>query len=67
MRANIISFQVYIDSNGNLMTDFSKLQEEGLALFDVEDRVYVKKALHEATVKLEGLHNYLQKELQALC
>lgn len=66
MRANIISFQVYIDSNGNLMTDFSKLQEKGLDLFDVEDRVYVEKALREATVKLEGLHNYLQKELQAL-
>lgn len=66
MRANIISFQVYIDSNGNLMTDFNKLQEKGLDLFDVEDRVYVKKALQEATVKLEGLHNYLQKELQAL-
>ncbi len=66
MRANIISFQVYIDSNGNLMTDFNKLQEEGLDLFDIEDRVYVEKVVREATVKLEGLDDYLQSYQQAL-
>jgi hypothetical protein len=66
MRGNIISFQVYIDSNGNLMTEFSRLPDEGLKIFDTEDKPYIKKVLNEASVKLEGLHDYLEKELQAL-
>ena len=66
MRGNIISFQVYFDSKGNLMTELSKLPLEGLSLFNDADRPYVKKILNEAGLKLEGLHEYLQKELQAL-
>lgn len=66
MRANIVSFQLFIDSKGNLMTEFRQLQEEGLKIFDPEDRVYIRKVRQEASVKLEGLHNYLQRELQAL-
>ena len=66
MRGNIISFQVYIDSKGNLMTEFSRLRDEGLKIFDTEDKPYIKKVLNEASVKLEGLHDYLEKELQAL-
>ena len=56
----------YFDSKGNLMTELSKLPLEGLSLFNDADRPYVKKILNEAGLKLEGLHEYLQKELQAL-
>ena len=66
MRGNIISFQVYFDSKGNLMTELSRLPLEGLVLFHDEDKPYVRKVLNEAGLKLEGLHEYLQKELQAL-
>lgn len=66
MRGNIISFQVYIDSKGNLMTEYSRLPDEALKIFDTEDKPYIKKVLNEASVKLEGLHAYLEKELQAL-
>jgi hypothetical protein len=48
------------------MTELSKLPLEGLSLFNDADRPYVKKILNEAGLKLEGLHEYLQKELQAL-
>ena len=41
MRGNIISFQVYIDSKGNLMTELSKLPLEGLSLFNGAERPYV--------------------------
>jgi hypothetical protein len=59
MRGNLISFQVYFDSKGNLMTELSKLPLEGLSLFNDADRPYVKKILNEAGLKLEGLHEYL--------
>ena len=54
MRGNLISFQVYFDSKGNLMTELSKLPLEGLSLFNDADRPYVKKILNEAGLKLEG-------------
>jgi hypothetical protein len=57
MRGNLISFQVYFDSKGNLMTELSKLPLEGLSLFNDADRPYVKKILNEAGLKLEGLHD----------
>ena len=52
MRGNLISFQVYFDSKGNLMTELSKLPLEGLSLFNDADRPYVKKILNEAGLKL---------------
>ena len=48
------------------MTEFSRLPEDGLKIFDTEDKPYIKKVLKEASIKLEGLHDYLEKELQAL-
>jgi len=48
------------------MTEFSRLPDEGLKIFDTADKPYIKKVLNEASVKLEGLHDYLEKELQAL-
>lgn len=48
------------------MTEYSRLPDEGLKMFDNYDKPYIKKVLNEASVKLEGLHAYLEKELQAL-
>jgi hypothetical protein len=61
MRGNLISFQVYFDSKGNLMTELSKLPLEGLSLFNDADRPYVKKILNEAGLKLEVCMNTYRK------
>ena len=64
---NIISFKVFIDAKGVLMTEYKKLPvEEVKNVFDKEDTPFIEKVLKEAAPKLESLHAYLEKELSAL-
>ena len=64
---NIISFRVFIDRRGNLLTEFKNLPVEKVdTVFDKTDTPLVQKIIREATTKLEGLHEYLEKELGAL-
>ena len=57
---NIISFRVFIDRKGNLVTEFKNLPVEKVAtVFDKTDTPFVKKVIREASIKLEGLHEYL--------
>ena len=62
----ILSFKIIIDSKGNLMTELSRLPLEDVhKVFAGEDLTIVKKILQEGLVKLEGLHDYLESELDA--
>jgi len=62
----ILSFKIIIDSKGNLVTELSKLPiEDAHKVFAGEDLTIVKKILQEGLVKLEGLHDYLESELDA--
>ena len=64
---NIISFRVFIDRKGTLLTEFKNLPVEKVdTVFDKTDTPLVQKIIREATTKLEGLHEYLEKELGAL-
>jgi len=64
---NIISFRVFIDRRGNLLTEFKNLPVEKVdTVFDKTDTPLVQKIIREASTKLEGLHEYLEKELGAL-
>jgi len=64
---NIISFRVFIDRKGTLLTEFKNLPVEKVdTIFDKTDTPLVQKIIREATTKLEGLHEYLEKELGAL-
>lgn len=64
---NIISFKVFLDSRGTLMTEYRKFPKDKVsAFFEEEDSILVRKILDEAEVKLDGLHDKLERELQAL-
>ena len=64
---NIISFRIFIDRKGTLLTEFKNLPVEKVdTIFDKTDTPLVQKIIREATTKLEGLHEYLEKELGAL-
>ena len=46
---NIISFRVFIDRKGNLVTEFKNLPVEKVAtIFDKTDTPFVKKIIREA-------------------
>jgi hypothetical protein len=64
---NIISFKVFLDSRGTLMTEYRKFPKDKVsAFFEEEDSILVRKILDEVEVKLDGLHDKLERELQAL-
>jgi|TARA_R110002072_G_scaffold67045_3_gene164806 hypothetical protein len=65
---NILSFKILVDSKGNLVTELSGVPEEDVAKIfkEEEERVVINKIIKEGLVKLATLHEYLEKELQAL-
>ena len=65
---NILSFKILVDSKGNLVTELSGVPEEDVdKIFkEEEERVVINKIIKEGLVKLATLHEYLEKELQAL-
>ena len=68
MRGNIISFQVYFDSKGNLMTELSAFPEKEIKniFTDASMQAYVKTILRECHLKLDDLHALLESNIQAL-
>ena len=66
-QGNIISFQVFIDNKGNLVTEFKHLPiEEVTKVFNKYDTPFVQKIIRDTKPKLEGLHSYLEEELNSL-
>jgi len=67
MEGNIVSFKVFINSRGQVMSEYSKLPVEKLAtVFDEHDIPLMKKILNEVDTKVGSLHSHLEKELEAL-
>ena len=65
---NILSFRIMIDSKGTLVTELRQLPEEAVSKIFAEDddKILIRKVIREGLLKLENLHGYLEKELQAL-
>ena len=65
---NLISFKVLIDDKGRLSTELSFLPENEITniFSDVYTQNYIRNILREGHFKLDSLHSYLEKQLQAL-
>ena len=64
---NIISFKVFVDSKGTLMTEYKHIPiSEVSKVFDKYDTTIVQKIIREISPKLEILHKHLEDELDAL-
>tara|TARA_R110002110_G_scaffold341518_1_gene551681 strand:- start:364 stop:516 length:153 start_codon:yes stop_codon:yes gene_type:complete len=49
------------------MTEYRKFPKDKVsAFFEEEDSILVRKILDEVEVKLDGLHDKLEREIQAL-
>ena len=67
MEGNIISFKVFVNSKGQVMSEYSKLPVEKLGtIFEDDDIPLVKKILNEVDTKVGSLHSHLEKELESL-
>ena len=67
MEGNIISFKVFVNLKGQVMSEYSKLPVEKLAtIFDDNDIPLMRKIVTEVDSKVGKLHEHLEKELEAL-
>ncbi len=61
---NIVSFKVFIDSKGVLMTEYSELPYKQInKLFEGGDIAVLNKILKELSPKFKKLHSDLEREL----
>ena len=64
---NIISFRVFIDDKGVLMTEYSLLPLAKIKnVFEGEDIASIEKIIKELDPLLKNMHDKLSEELQAL-
>ena len=64
---NILSFRVFIDSKGFLMTEYTSLPEDKVSkVFKGNDVSIIQKVVTEGLPNLQGLHRVLEEELSAL-
>jgi len=68
MEGNIISFKVVFDKEGRLLTELSALPEEEIktVFSDQYTQAYIRTILRECHLRFDDLHEYLEKNLQAL-
>ena len=64
---NLISFSVLLTPEGKIVSEISEFPLDKIDIvFSEMDRQLIKVLLQRAKAKLEPLHVYLQREIQAL-
>ena len=64
---NLISFSVLLTPEGKIVSEISEFPLDKIDIvFSEMDRQLIKVLLQRAKAKLEQLHVYLQREIQAL-
>ena len=68
MEATLLTFKIVLDVKGNLVSDLGGLPITDVdKVFTDEDEAYViKKIIREGTIKLQGIHKYLEDEVTAI-
>ena len=68
MEAPLLTFKIVLDVKGNIVSDLG-----GLPIKDVDqvfrnknDAYVIKKIIREGTIKLQGIHKYLEDEVNAI-
>ena len=65
---NLIGFRIFFDASGNLMTEFNSLpkDEVGKIFKEPEEHKIITTVLEQALYNLEGLHEKIERELDAV-
>lgn len=64
---NIISFKVFVNSQGILMTEHSRVPDKDLhKVFNSYDMAYITRILNTIDPKLKNLHEEIQQDLEVL-
>jgi len=64
---NLVSFRIFLARDGNIISEFKYLPlKEAVTIFKKEESAIIQKILKEGKLKLENLHDHIEKEVQAL-
>ncbi len=65
--ANLVSFKILLTRDNKIVTEFSLLPENMVdEVFPIDDRALMKTIIRNGKAKLENLHDYFQRELNAI-
>ena len=65
--ANLVSFKILLTRDNKIITEFSMLPENMVdEVFPLDDRALMKTVIRNGKTKLENLHEYFQRELNAI-
>ena len=65
---NLVGFRIFFDASGNLMTELNKIPKSavGKIFKEPEEQKIISTVLEQALYNLEGLHEKIENELDAL-
>lgn len=64
---NLLSFKILIDETGTVVTELSGIPVDKIdKVFKNNDSLLIKKIVTDARSKVEGLHRFLEDELNNL-
>ena len=68
MEATLLTFKIVLDVRGNLVSDLGGLpiKDVDKVFKNTEDAYIIKKIINEGTLKLQGIHKYLEDEVTAI-
>jgi len=65
--ANLVSFKILLTRDNKIVTEFSMLPENMVdEVFPLDDRALMKTIIRNGKEKMGDLHDYFQRELNAL-
>ena len=68
MEATLLTFKIVLDVKGNLVSDLGGflIKDVDRVFRNKDDAYIIKKLIREGTIKLEGIHRYLEDEINAI-
>ena len=65
---NLVSFKVFLARDGNIISEFKHLPLDKIntVFKNEEDVIVIEKIVKEGCKKLESLHDFLEREIQAI-
>ena len=64
---NLVSFRLFINTNGDILTEYKYFPEEEVSkVFPTNETHLIKKLIKEGRLKLETLHDSIEREVQNL-
>ena len=68
IEAKLLTFQLVLDSKGNIWTDIGGLPEKQIknCFKNLEDAHVIEILIREGKIKLNSIHRYLEKEITAI-